>query len=359
MAKARVRELTNGSRFHAGQAAVAVVAAGGAAVAGKLAWERLHGGAGNQLAREYRLHDGESVPDGVRRMARGQLDNSVEGLEGASDRELGEAVHEARKALKRLRTSLRLVRMAVGEETYQRENAAFRRAGRRLAHARDAAVLIGTLDRVTDRAGEELPDGATARLRAGLEAEHERAIESLRSDERAIREVLVELRSARQRTVGWTFGARGFDALEPGLRRVYRRGRRRMRAAAGEPSDENLHDWRKRVKDLWHASQILRAAAPKRMRRLSRRAHQLSDLLGEDHDLAVLRDRIERSGARFEDNAAQAALVGIIDRRRQRLKHEAFRLGAKLYEQSPKRFAGSIERRWRKRAPEQQQAAAA
>jgi CHAD domain-containing protein len=354
MAKTRGKELTNGSRI---QAAVAVAAVGGAAVAGKLAWDRLHVGADGDRVREYGLHEGESVPDGIRRLSRGQLEIAVESLEGASDRELGEAVHEARKALKRVRTSLRVARAAVGEETYQRENAAFRQAGRRLAVPRDAAVLIETLDGISENAGEELPETAIRRFRAGLEAEHEQAIEALRSD--GLRPVLVELGSARLRTGGWTFGANGFDALAPGLRRVYRRGRRRMRAAAGEPSDENLHEWRKRVKDLWHASQIVRAAAPKRMRRFSRRAHQLSDLLGEDHDLAVLRGRVARSSGRFEDHATQAALAGIIDRRRRRLQDDAFRLGAKLYEQSPKRFAGSIERRWRKRAPEERRPAAA
>jgi CHAD domain-containing protein len=357
MAKTRVIELTNGSRLHTKQAALAAAAAGGAAVAGKLAWDRLHCGSEADLAREYRLHDGESVADGIRRIARGRLDNAVEGLEGASDRELGEAVHEARKSLKRLRACLRVVRPTVGAETYQRENAAFRQAGRRLAGARDAAVLIETLDGITQGADDELPDEATARLRAALEAEHELAIEALRLD--GLRPVLVELRSARQRTAGWTFEAGGFEALEPGLRRVYRRGRRRMRAAASEPSDENLHEWRKRVKDLWHASQIVRAAAPKRMRRFAQRAHRLSDLLGEDHDLAVLRDRVEHSRGRFDDPAAQAALVGMIDRRRQRLQDEAFKRGAKLYKQSPKRFAASIESRWQKRAPEERQPAAA
>jgi hypothetical protein len=45
---------------------------------------------------------GEFVPDGIRRIARGQLDDAVEELEGASDEELGQAVHEMRKRLKRL-----------------------------------------------------------------------------------------------------------------------------------------------------------------------------------------------------------------------------------------------------------------
>jgi CHAD domain len=69
------------------------------------------------------------VPDGMRRIARGQLDAGIEELEGQPNRKLDEAVHETRKRLKRLRASLRLERCAIGDETYSRENAAFRDLG--------------------------------------------------------------------------------------------------------------------------------------------------------------------------------------------------------------------------------------
>jgi hypothetical protein len=59
----------------------------------------------------------------MRRIARGQLDAGIEEVEGQPNRNLDEAVHEARKRLKRLRASLRLERFALGDETYQRENA--------------------------------------------------------------------------------------------------------------------------------------------------------------------------------------------------------------------------------------------
>jgi hypothetical protein len=60
----------------------------------------------------------------VRRIARGQLDMSIERLEGDTDEDLATAVHETR---------------------------AFRDAGRRLAGARDSQVLLETLDALTDR----------------------------------------------------------------------------------------------------------------------------------------------------------------------------------------------------------------
>ena len=122
-----------------------------------------------------------------------------------------------------------------------------------------------------------------------------------------------------------------------------------MNAAAKEPSTDNLHEWRKRVKDLWHAEQILRGASPKKMKKLAKRTHELSDLLGDDHDLAELRSYASTHRQCFDDRVTQVALVAVIDRRRKELQREALRLGAKLYRSSPKRFAGSIERGFNQR----------
>ena len=49
-------------------------------------------------------------------------------------------MHETRKALKRLRALVRLLREELGEQAFERENAALRDVARRLAGARDAEV---------------------------------------------------------------------------------------------------------------------------------------------------------------------------------------------------------------------------
>src|SRR5215217_6762063 len=101
--------------------------------------------------RQFRLREGERVPSGIRRIARGQLEPSIERLEGRTDEQLGTAVHETRKSLKRLRATVRLARDELGDEVYRRENSAFRDAGRRLAGARDSGVLLEALDGLSER----------------------------------------------------------------------------------------------------------------------------------------------------------------------------------------------------------------
>jgi CHAD domain-containing protein len=334
----------------AAAAAAGVALAGAAAAGGKLAHDRRAKPVTDDPRRAYRLRRDEHVPDGIRRIARGQLLNAHEELGGASKHTLGEAVHDTRKRLKRLRACLRLTRDALGEETYDRENTALRMAGRRLSGARDAQVLVETLDALAEHFADVLPRAVTERLRARLQDEHERATAEMRDDDATLAATLGELEGARTRAAGWTLEPDGFDALQPGLRRIYRRGRKRVRTASADTTTENLHEARKRVKDLWHATQIVRPAAPKKLKKVSRRAHDVADLLGDDHDLAMLREYAETHPQCFDDESSRRALLAVLDRRRDALQRDALKRARKLYTPSPKRFVGAIGRGWRKRA---------
>ena len=300
--------------------------------------------------RAYRLRLDEHVPDGIRRIARGQLHDARDDLDGTPARKIGAAVHETRKRVKRLRACVRLSRDALGEVTYNRENTALRMAARRISGPRDAQVLLETLDALTERFGDELPQDATQDLRARLDEECRAAAAALRDGGGAIAATIVTIDHTLARTPVWNFDRDGFDALSPGLDRIYRRGRKAMKTARKDPSAENLHEWRKRVKDLWHAAEIVCCARPKELEKLARRAHKLSSTLGDHHDLHVLRSYVATHPQCFDDDASRQALLAVIDRRSRRLGEKALNRGKRLYEHKPKRFVRTIERGWRKRA---------
>jgi hypothetical protein len=241
-------------------------------------------------------------------------------------------VHESRKAFKRSRAVVRLVRDEIGDDAYRRENTAYRDMGRRLSAARDARVLVEVLDDLVDRYADEVPPDRFARFRGALAEEHDAETERLHSEtgREALEEVNADLERARDRVATWSLDS---GELQPGLQRIYRRGRRAFRAASEEPSVENLHEWRKRVKDLWHAAQVLSK------RKRARRLHHLSNLLGDDHDLAVLREKALDSHRCFEPVQTLTALKGLIDRRRADLEAEAFEVGSRLYRRKPRAYA--------------------
>jgi CHAD domain-containing protein len=277
-------------------------------------------------SRKYRLHHGSPMGAEVARMARGRIEHALDELSGASGSTPEEAVHEARKDMKKLRALLRLVRPQLGEPLYARENARFRDAARRLSDVRDADVMLAALASL-----EGVDRGVARRLRAALRAHRARLeAEGGGGVEASRQEVAAQLAEARDAVAGWPLEGDGFAAIEPGLRRVYAQGRSRYRAALHDMSPERLHDWRKRVKDHWYHLTILRDLWPAPMEALAHEAHVLSEQLGEDHDLVVLREWAhERAGElRLESTES---LDEAVARRRAELLANAIAIGRRLY----------------------------
>jgi CHAD domain-containing protein len=187
-------------------------------------------------------------------------------------------------------------------------------------------------------------------------------------------QVLGDLRAVRHRVAGWQIaGPPGLDALGPDLQRLYGQGRKRMRRAARGKGDRAraMHEWRKRVKDLRYAAEMLerrdpgdgkrrrrrskKNAAASSIHRLARRADKLGEALGEEHDLAVLAQRIAAQGERGGSHASglgSAALgrrnrrtvLKLIARRRRKLRSRTLRDGARIYRRRPKKFLGRVRR---------------
>jgi hypothetical protein len=183
--------------------ASSAVAAGGAVAAGKLVRDRMLERSESRRRRSYRLQPDEPVAEGVLSIARVQIDLAVELLESADGGELDEAIHESRKALKRVRALVRVARDGLGDQTYRRENQTFRDAGRALSSVRDARAMVDTLEDLTDRYGDAIPDDGFGGLHQALSAEARGAHERIENDAAVVRDVLLTLRAARARVGSW------------------------------------------------------------------------------------------------------------------------------------------------------------
>src|SRR5215213_489045 len=294
-------------------------------------------------SRSFRLDPEAPVADEVRRVARGRIDHAVDELRGKSGSSREEAVHEARKDMKKLRALLRLVRGELGDRVYRAENACFRDVARELSGVRDADVMLATLGDLEERYGD-LP-GAAGRLRPALVAHRFRmSAGSLKPASKTAAETLAE---ARERVADWPLENEGFETFEEGLWRIYRQGRRDFRAAQKSASPEGTHEWRKRTKDLWYHLLLLQDAWKPVMGALADEAHELSDRLGDEHDLTVLREWAHRHAGALD--GADPLLRGfdvLLDARRRELHEEAFAYGARLYADKPSVFVGRLEGWW-------------
>jgi CHAD domain-containing protein len=292
----------------------------------------------------YRLQGDESFPEGIKRIAREQLDQALEQLTQADDRD--EAVHEARKHFKKIRAVLRLVRDEIGRDVYKPENVCYRDAGRKLAPVRDSFVKVETLDALTGRHTETLAPDAFEGPRQALVRRHAKTRHRVLEQERAAEEVASTLKEARGRIADWPVEHDDVSAFDHGLRRVYKRGRNRLTDAHDEPGVETLHEWRKRVKYLWYHTRILQPIWSDPLGQLATVIHELSGYLGDYHDLAVLRKTVvEEPDVCGSDHAAQH-LLGLIERRQAELQAAAWPSGERIYAETPDAFVARIGAYW-------------
>ena len=83
------------------------------------------------------------------------------------------------------------------------------------------------------------------------------------------------IEAGRTRSTKWPLRTDSWALVGPGLRRSYREGRQAMRRVAAEPDAENVHEWRKRAKDLWYQLRIVRDAWPELLGATVDQAHEL------------------------------------------------------------------------------------
>jgi CYTH domain-containing protein/CHAD domain-containing protein len=298
----------------------------------------------NGISKTYRLKRKEGAADGLRRIARGRIEKATERLDQVGDEELAEAIHGARKDLKKVRAVLRLLRKELGKKRFKAENRRYRDAARLLAESRDAEVKLETLAALGDHAGARFPATTALAWRQALEADRDRVAATRGEAAARIERARATIEEAGAGISHWPIGDDSWRLLEPGLGRTYRDGREALRRARAEGSAENVHEFRKRAKDLWYQLRLLHNAWPGLLEPEAEQAHALADLLGDHHDLAVLAEDL---AGRAELAASREDFTALIEARQAQLLEAALELGERLYAEKPKHFLRRLRAYWR------------
>ncbi|WP_161570115.1 CHAD domain-containing protein [Salinigranum halophilum] len=291
---------------------------------------------------EYTIQPDETVSSGIKRIIRGKVDTGIDHID--SDMERHETVHEVRKRCKEVRAALRLVRGVL--PTYSSENAHYRDAARRVSDIRDAQALIETFDDHVTPAVETrnaLDEDTMSEIRAALVDRRETMAmdQDLNGRLEAVRADLVE---GRERVDDLPIATEGFDAVAGGLRKSYKRARNRMGKAYEGPEMERFHEWRKRVKYHRYHSRLLRNAWVGPMKARRSELKTLSDLIGDEHDLAVFLETME-SEERF-DPATRESLEQVIMARRSELQRKGRPIGERLFAEEPDELVERMRAYW-------------
>ena len=297
----------------------------------------------------YRLKLEEGLEKGVKRIAHEQIDTAIDHLAQVIHHDQldiqAESVHEARKAFKKLRGLLRLFKYALGKEIYQQENHCFRDAGRLLSSVRDAQVHVETFENFSSEISDTISPELLEQLHRILIAYQQIVYEQVFQTQDNSLAALSFVKEAKERVNNWPVDE-DWENIAKGLKRVYKRGYKDFYQVLEDPTVENLHEWRKRVKYLWYHLRLLKSIWPDVMTTLAKQTHDLSDLLGDDHDLANLHQLLLNQPDLVNNQPEINLLFVNLERNRKNLQHLALLKGQRIYAESPKEFTQRISCYW-------------
>jgi CHAD domain-containing protein len=290
----------------------------------------------------YQLENNETLSFGLKRIVLERIDKSIFDISkenGVSNEE----IHDARKNFKKIRTVLRLVRSKLGNDSYQIENSFYRDAGRTLSALRDSTVLIYTFDKLIKNLVYDYDKLDFSSFKDFLNNRHEQISSTTSSANGVIPTLSTEMILARSRIFDYPFSGDNFKLIYYDLQRIYEKGQVQMRKCLEEAIKENVHEWRKRVKDLWYSMRILSNIWPEIMSPLVDMLAKLSDILGDANDLFLLKQEILTNEDKFESDFQTKELINFIDKRLIDLLREAKFIGRRIYSEKSSFFAGRMK----------------
>jgi len=289
---------------------------------------------------KYHIRQKENYAEGLRRIAY-EFAQEAQGLALQVNHDREEAVHEVRKLCKRQRALIRLFR-PYAEDRYREENACFRDASKTLSSVRDATAMIECYDKMMSEAPGILDRRQFSPIRKALNDHREAQLLGPREQQDVLNRFADSMEQACERIAAWEFPVNDLSVVLDGFLKTYKRGRKAMRRAGEEPSVENYHEWRKRVKYHRYHLRNLRKVWKPVMKAQRKQVKKLSTLLGDDHDIAVLAGFVRENLQGRLDPDAMLAFDKLAASQSNALRAEAHILGARVYAEKPKHLGRRI-----------------
>jgi hypothetical protein len=198
----------------------------------------------------------------------------------------------------------------------------------------------------------DISGGATA-LTERLTRRYEVESQTLLENQALVASIVEQLGNVKARSSHWTVVggtpatplSHSFTAIGPGIFRVYKRSRQAMKIVTHSPTVTLLHAWRKRAKYLRHQVEALNVLDPVGLTPIEADLELLTDLLGDDHDLAVMGTRFNSDGPLTRGIDVEL-ILDAIGEKRFRLQAEAVELGTPLFADPASEFVDRVAALW-------------
>lgn len=280
----------------------------------------------------YRIKPVRPLTGEIRRVAEEQLRTAIDVLTHQPDG-VHEAIHEARKKFKRVRNLYRLV--AYGKRDFRRqENTRLRDAAAALSHVRDATALIETLSYLQGHAETAGEQNALEHARQVL-TERRDAVAAAETDlEEKVHRAIAECEAAIEAVDALSFDdghRKAARLLAKGWKKSLRKACAALEACHEAADAEAFHELRKAGQAYWMNLSLLRDVWPSAMRAKRGEAKSLVDMLGHEHDIALLVELLNDDPGLLGGGEELSHLLGVIIRQQQVIRREALERAGHIF----------------------------
>jgi CHAD domain-containing protein len=290
---------------------------------------------------KFELILSQSLKENMVRMMQEQYEN-IKLLCLSYEKNPDKNIHEIRKSFKRLRAILRLIKYEIGYSAYLRENSFCRDESKLISDIRDFKVFHENLSNLVKDFRGEIDTEVAELLQEKIQnKKNQRLKEIVQGD--VFHKIHDDVSEAIERLKLLRFENEGFNLIRKGLLKTYKKGQQELLLVKLEPSIENYHDLRKRVKYLMYHMQILQPVWTKYFKSTVKMLDKSADQLGLDHDYAELIKFIGEIDEKqiFPDRKKQ--FVTWLERLRNELQKPALATLEKIYVESSEHFIDRIE----------------
>jgi CHAD domain-containing protein len=275
----------------------------------------------------FSFREGDDVAQQVRDIALGQARKALESARSGAD--FDKTVHGLRRRCKKLRGLVRLVKPNFKQ--FQRENADLREAANLFGSARDARVMVETLDTLTG-VGQGLLAVQDASAARHMLVDRAERLANSGEHQDELDQFITIIEAFSQRAEDWSFETKGFALVGDGLEKTYRQFTEGFIQALELQTPEDMHEWRKQAKYHFFHVSLLADSAPDVLGAREKLLDRLGEHLGDHHNLAVLEATLREEGNEIGETDA---IFTAIQEQQARLADSAFALGRQLTAEKP------------------------
>ncbi len=244
----------------------------------------------------------------------------------------GSKVHELRKSIKRIRSLLRLLKSACKDHSFREMDNFLKITGQSLTELRESVVNEKTFAQLMLKKKEILSPATQQRIEEGLR----NAVIALYDRNQAEASNLVahaglQLSLIEKRLLSVQTKLIGYERFIDAVYSAYTKAYNTYHAALHSDDIDLIHDWRKQAKYLLLQFKLSPMLASFEYDTLRNQLDELTDLLGKEHDLAVMEEFVLQH---FElEKADRKALSKAVNKQRFKIQQQAFHLGEVVFGQ--------------------------